>query len=92
MPPKTESTELEDDLAEEHYARGWKALGSRLVTQLAQECLEGEELSKVRLQIELADTRAVLQQLCETHGDNDWDDTLYLADALDKHLGNYLNE
>lgn len=80
------------EIAEEHYARGVKALGTRLVMQLAREVLGGDELSKLRLQVELADTRAVLRRLCDAYGDNDWDDTLYLADALDRHLGNYLDE
>lgn len=79
------------DLVEEHAERGRKAFGVRLVMQLSRECLEGEELAKVRLQVELADARAVLRRLCDDHGDNDWDDSLYLADVLDKHLGDHLN-
>lgn len=34
---------------------------------------------------------AQLRMLCETYGDNDWDETLHLADIIDKHLGRLLD-
>jgi hypothetical protein len=43
-----------------------------------------------RLEAERADVVAVLRRLCAAHGDNDWDTDLHLSDALDKHLGRYL--
>ena len=44
------------------------------------------------LQAELHDARVALRRLCADHGDNDWPDNLHLADALDKHLGKYLEK
>lgn len=48
------------------------------------------ELRHAELLIEMEDARAALRTLCEEHGDNDWDETLHLADVIDKHLGRYL--
>jgi hypothetical protein len=42
--------------------------------------------------LELRDTRAALRILCREHGSNDWDDNLYLADVVEKHLGRYLDD
>ncbi len=33
-----------------------------------------------------------LRELCETWGDNDWPDSLDLADIIEKHLARYLDE
>lgn len=33
-----------------------------------------------------------LRILCRDHGDNDWDDNLFLPDIIDKHLESYLDE
>lgn len=41
---------------------------------------------------EREDTIAILRQLCREYGDNDWEETLYLADILDKHLGDHLHQ
>lgn len=40
---------------------------------------------------EREETIAVLRSLCRDHGDNDWDESLYLADIVEKHLGDHLN-
>lgn len=42
--------------------------------------------------IERAETVAKLREICAEHGDNDWDDDLYLPDVLEKHLWNHLPE
>lgn len=33
---------------------------------------------------------AILRQVCEKHGDNEWDETLHLADVVEKHLWRHL--
>lgn len=72
---------------------GRRSLARRLIRDLMMEVGEHEaELTEVRLRLELSEARSVLRRLCEDHGDNDWSDDLYLADALDKHLGRYLDE
>ena len=35
-------------------------------------------------------TVAMLRQVCEQHGDNDWAETLHLADVVDNHLMKHL--
>ncbi len=39
-----------------------------------------------RLQKQLDETRAMLRYVCGEVGDNDWPDTLHLADVIEKHL------
>jgi hypothetical protein len=46
----------------------------------------GETSTLARFTLHLAETRAALRRLCETHGDNSWDDSLWLPDVIDKHL------
>lgn len=45
-----------------------------------------------RLIRERAETIQVLRRLCKDYGDNDWTDDLSLADIIDKHLGNYIDQ
>lgn len=33
---------------------------------------------------------ALLRQICATYGDNDWNDTAWLPDVLEKHLWKHL--
>lgn len=34
---------------------------------------------------------AALREVCRYHGDNDWPDSLHLADVIEKHLARHLN-
>lgn len=79
------------DKEEDAYVIGGRAVARRIVQSLLKE-LDADERDHASLVIELDETRAVLRRLCSSHGDNDWDTTLHLADALDKHLGRYLEE
>lgn len=41
----------------------------------------------------VSEREEIIQQLrtiCEEFGDNDWDETLHLADIIDKHLAKHL--
>lgn len=79
------------DQEEKAYELGGRAVARRIVQSLLRD-LDPEERKHACLVIELDETRAVLRRLCNTHGDNDWKDNLHLADALDQHLGRYLEE
>lgn len=35
---------------------------------------------------------AALRHLCDAWGDNDWDESLHLADIIEKHLARHLEE
>lgn len=40
--------------------------------------------------LEREEAIARLREICAEHGDNDWDESLHLADIIEKHLGRYL--
>jgi hypothetical protein len=72
------------------YVRGRKAvLREQLGTALRG--LGGEKLSREELIQERADAIAALREVCDDHGDNDWEDNLYLPDIITKHLADYFD-
>ena len=42
--------------------------------------------------LERRDTVKMLRNICESYGDNEWEDNLHLADVLEKHLWRWLEE
>jgi len=42
--------------------------------------------------LERQEALAVLRTLCASHGNNAWEDSLSLADILERHLGRYLTD
>lgn len=65
----------------------WRAMFFKCLAELGytdEDCAVGRVISQ------LEDTRAALRILCEDFGDNDWGDSLHLADVVDKHLGRHL--
>ncbi len=77
------------DLLEEAEERGRREMARSIVRSLMAD-LDGGEERCAALTLELDGARAVLRRLCDDHGDNDWPDSLNLADALANHLGHYL--
>jgi hypothetical protein len=62
---------------------------------LLGECLrqlgyDSPEAGAARWVKEREEAVAALRGLCGEFGDNDWDESLYLPDVLDKHLGDHL--
>lgn len=49
------------------------------------------EKKVAQLTAEREEAISVLRSLCEDCGDNDWEETLHLADIIDKHLGKHLD-
>ncbi len=88
-------TEAEESV----YMRGERAVYRQLLgvalrglsVDDAPDDLAAAHLRIARLEAHLADARAGLRSLCDDFGDNDWGDDLYLADAIDKHLGRHLH-
>lgn len=88
----------ENELA---YQRGRRSAFARVLGDLASEFGWAEDLlsSEEKLTLELA-TRtteraaaiAALRDICAEVGDNDWDENLYLADIIEKHLARYIYE
>lgn len=95
------SEEKLQELTESHYLRGQR---SALIHQLHNVLRElsipytviddaPENLMAIaRLTLERENTISALRSVCENHGDNDWNNDLYLPDIINKHLGDYLDE
>ncbi len=77
------------DAEETAYAHGQRALWVRLLQQGMRE-LGYATASPGPWLLEREGVIALLRQLCATYGDNDWDETLWLPDVLEKHLWDQL--
>lgn len=76
---------------EMNYQRGLRQAWSDML----YECLSHlgvDEASLPALALEREQAIAVLRELCQEFGDNDWPDDLALPDIIDKHLGAYLRK
>lgn len=73
-----------DELA---YLRGQRSIWLRLLRDAARDLgQDSPEWTAERWRIEREETIAMLRQVCERHGDNDWPDDLHLGDVIEKHL------
>ena len=76
---------------EQFYIQGERAVWRSLL----QECLQnlGYGNTESNAHNWILEREAVIAQLrdvCETFGDNDWDESLHLADVVEKHLSKHL--
>lgn len=74
---------------EASYTRGANAAWRRILSEAVSQL--GGEGDAVRWRIERSAVVEALRELCERHGDNDWPDTLHLADVIRKHLHSHLS-
>jgi len=91
MADETTTTGEDDgsELDERSYERGKRMAWSSLLRQAVHELgMSGRTLES--LIIEREEAVAMLRDICEDHGDNDWKSDLHLADVIDKHLGRHL--
>ena len=80
------------DAEEAAYISGERAAAAAVVAHaLGRLGYEDTEASRARWVIEREATIAALRSICARHGDNDWDESLHLADVIDKHLGRHLD-
>ncbi len=87
----TEPTEA-NDASERDYIRGHRAaLMSMLQTILGELGYEDTEATRAKWVLEREATVAALRDVCGAYGDNDWGETLHLADVVEKHLGRRLD-
>jgi len=80
-------------MIEADYARGSRAAWAAML----RECLRHLDVDDVDIEgarwvVEREDSIAALRSVCEDFGDNDWDEGLYLADVIEKHLVRHLAE
>ena len=71
----------------------WLAILNHALRELTWDTSEVETpaIGMARAVAHLEETRKALRIACDDHGDNDWDDSLCLADVVDKHLIRHLN-
>jgi hypothetical protein len=78
---------------EEIYLRGERAAWRRILsTALFELGYDLKSLKAARLITERESAIAMLRQVCDEHGDNNWDEKLHLADVVEKHLWRHLRE
>ena len=78
---------------EQDYIRGSRAAWHSMLQLCLRELDVDDPIAgQVQWVSEREQTVAMLRDICERHGDNDWDETLHLADVVDKHLGRYLED
>lgn len=91
---------IDDDEKERCYLTGRRTA----YVQILRDCVKelgyapggrhdpaiGELIKITEWIIEREEAIAVLRMGCQTHGDNDWPDSLCLADIIDKHLLRHL--
>jgi hypothetical protein len=76
---------------ERAYEAGRRSVWLQILKE-ATGALGGEHSASGRWLIERTEAVAVLRQVCEKYGDNDWPDNLNLADVIAKHLERNLDE
>lgn len=79
-------TESKDRLVSQGMRLAWRRILGEAIREL------GEEGNAESWRVERADIVAMLRQVCEHHGDNDWSDDLHLGDVIEKHLWRHLEE
>ncbi len=88
-----ESSTDEDESDELAWTRGQRAaLTSMLAKILGDLGYQDTEATRSKWIVEREQTIAKLREVCGDHGDNDWTETLHLADIIDKHLARQLED
>jgi len=64
----------------------------RHMLRLCHQHLIGDDKRFASLILERSEAIAVLRDICDEYGDNDWDDSLHLADIIEKHLRRNLDD
>jgi len=84
-------SENDGSLYDKGYSEGKKAAWNFISNQCIMNLMPGTQKTSLELLTERKETISVLRDLCMAYGDNDWPDSLHLADIIDKHLGIHLD-
>ena len=77
---------------EQSYIMGGRVAWLAMLQMCLRELgVDDPAAGQARWVSEREQTVDALRQLCERHGDNEWDESLHLADVVDKHLGIHLD-
>lgn len=87
------------ELTESHYLRGQRSVLIQQLHNILRELsisyiddAPQNLMTIARLVAEREDAIAALRSVCDDHGDNDWSEEMHLADIVNKHLKNHLDE
>ena len=82
-------TEREELAYEQGSKAAWRQLLGLCLRHLG---VDDPEAGKARWVDERTEIVAMLRQVCDEWGDQDWSDDLHLADVIEKHLWRHLPE
>lgn len=85
----TDEQEKRDEMWERGNRAAWVGLLEECLRHLGYKSEEGAKVAWIS---ERERAVGMLRQVCEIHGDNDWPDDLHLADVIEKHLWDNLED
>lgn len=92
-PIEDDAADAAQALAELDYERGsraaWSSMLAECLRHLGYDGTEGQRIAWIS---EREQAIAALRMVCDDWGDNDWPDDLHLADIIEKHLHDPLEE
>lgn len=75
------------------YEQGSKMAWSRMLQECCHELgYLDSEVQKINWIAEREAAISILRSVCESYGDNDWDNNLHLADIIEKHLWRHIEK
>lgn len=88
-----EGATMENQDKEQEYIKGSRAAWASMLQKcLAELGYDSPEAQGAKWILEREAAISQLRDICESLGDNDWDENLHLADILEKHLAKYLDK
>lgn len=85
-------TDEQQEIYDSYYIRGQRSLLLSQLGAIVRKLQPCDEVTVAHLISERESAIQALRTICDEHGDNDWDENLHLADIINKHLGDYLEE
>jgi hypothetical protein len=73
--------------------KSWTAGNRAAWSRMLDECIRQLGYTDMKTAAWIAEREAAivaLRDVCDGHGDNDWDEKLHLADIIEKHLQRHL--
>lgn len=77
---------------ERAYQQGLRQAYLHMTGDALRHLERGPEFTNLVWERERLEVVMKMREICEYHGDNDWTDNINLADVLERHLMNHLEE
>ena len=84
------SEEKLQEIKEQSYLLGERQAAIGQLRTIMGYLKVDEKRTKEQYMLEREETVQALRDVCEDHGDNEWEENLHLADVVNKHLGRHL--